>query len=82
MELNLDGKTCLITGASAGIGAAIARVAGEGVNLAILARRRATRDPCKIQETSGAVLNYCSGGPNGSRSPEQVKRADCFFGHA
>lgn len=41
MDLQLRGKTCLVTGASAGIGTGIARVmAREGVRLAILARRR------------------------------------------
>lgn len=40
MDLQLQDKTCLVTGASAGIGVAIARaVAQEGVRLAILARR-------------------------------------------
>ena len=41
MDLQLKGKTCLVTGASAGIGTAIARVmAREGTRLAILARRQ------------------------------------------
>lgn len=41
MDLRLDGKACLVTGASAGIGTAIAwALAREGVRLAILARRR------------------------------------------
>jgi 3-oxoacyl-[acyl-carrier protein] reductase len=41
MDLQLKDKTCLVTGASAGIGDGIARVmAREGVRLAILARRR------------------------------------------
>ena len=45
MDLKLDGKTCLVTGASAGIGVAIARVmAREGARLAILARRKAPMD--------------------------------------
>jgi len=40
MELNLGGRTCLVSGASAGIGAGIARVlASEGVSVAITARR-------------------------------------------
>jgi 3-oxoacyl-[acyl-carrier protein] reductase len=41
MDLKLTGKTCLVTGASAGIGQGIARsMAREGVRLAILARRQ------------------------------------------
>lgn len=45
MDLKLAGKTCLVTGASAGIGVAIARVlAREGAKLAILARRKAPMD--------------------------------------
>ena len=41
MDLQLHGKVCLVTGASAGIGTGIARIlAREGVRLAIAARRR------------------------------------------
>ncbi|HCA26993.1 MAG TPA: 3-oxoacyl-ACP reductase, partial [Betaproteobacteria bacterium] len=40
MELELSGRTCLVSGASAGIGAGIARVlAREGVRVAMTARR-------------------------------------------
>jgi 3-oxoacyl-[acyl-carrier protein] reductase len=40
MDLKLDGKTCLVTGASIGIGRGIAKVmAQEGCKLAVLARR-------------------------------------------
>lgn len=41
MDLELNGKTCLVTGASAGIGKAVARfMAEEGVKVAITARRQ------------------------------------------
>ncbi len=43
MDLELEGKTAIVTGGSKGIGKAIARaLAGEGVDVAIVARTRAT----------------------------------------
>lgn len=45
MDLELDGRTALVTGASTGIGTGIARaLAAEGVRLAITARRRELLD--------------------------------------
>src|SRR6476660_419073 len=45
MDLQLDGKTALVTGASAGIGRAIAtELAKEGVKLVVTGRRKAELD--------------------------------------
>lgn len=51
MDLQLKGKTALVTGASMGIGRAIAKgLAAEGVKLCIAARRRAL-----LEELSGEI---------------------------
>jgi 3-oxoacyl-[acyl-carrier protein] reductase len=55
MNLEISGKTALVTGASAGIGRAIAKaLAAEGVKLAVVARRRALLD--SLQQEIGAKL--------------------------
>ena len=58
MDLKLRGRTCLITGASAGIGAGIARVlASEGVKIAMTARRadQLEKLAAEIQESTGVA---------------------------
>lgn len=57
MDLQLRGKTALVTGASVGIGAAIAKALGaEGVKVAISARR-----VDKLRDTAAAII--AAGGP-------------------
>jgi 3-oxoacyl-[acyl-carrier protein] reductase len=55
VDLQISGKTALVTGASAGIGRAIAKsLAAEGVRLAVVARRRELLET--LQAESGAPL--------------------------
>jgi 3-oxoacyl-[acyl-carrier protein] reductase len=55
MDLGISGKTALVTGASAGIGRAIAKsLAAEGVKLAVVARRRDLLE--SLQKEIGAKL--------------------------
>ena len=55
MDLQISGKTALVTGASAGIGRAIAKtLAAEGVRLAVVARRRGLLET--LQAEVGAKL--------------------------
>jgi 3-oxoacyl-[acyl-carrier protein] reductase len=57
MDLQLQGKTCLVTGASRGIGHGAAKVlAAEGARVAILARRQALLEELAEEiATSGAA---------------------------
>ena len=56
MELGLQGKTALVTGASAGIGRGCAiALAKEGVRLAVVARRRQLLEELQ-QETGGPLV--------------------------
>ena len=51
-ETNLDGRTALVTGASSGIGRAIAIALGQaGVRVALCARRRA-----RLEEVAETIL--------------------------
>ncbi len=57
MDLRINGKTCLVTGASRGIGRGTAKVlAHEGCRVALVARRRALLDElaAEIRDAGGA----------------------------
>jgi len=55
MDLGISGKAALVTGASAGIGRAVARaLAAEGVRLAVVARRRDLLE--SLEQDIGAKL--------------------------
>lgn len=78
MDLKLDGKTCLVTGASAGIGVAIARVmAREGARLAILARRKAPMDALadEISAETGSRPTVIVADLMQQAAPESVRAA-------
>ena len=57
MELELKGKTALVTGASMGIGRAIAAaLAREGVKVAVVARRRKLLEALQSELKTGLVI--------------------------
>ena len=60
MDLGISGKTALVTGASAGIGRAIAKaLAAEGVRLAVVARRRALLETLQTEIGAGLTIIEC-----------------------
>jgi 3-oxoacyl-[acyl-carrier protein] reductase len=74
MELGLKGKTALVTGASMGIGRAIAAaLAKEGVRLAVMARRRHLLE--KLAEDTGAKLVLIECDFLRSDAPERIAKA-------
>jgi len=60
MDLQLAGRTALVTGASAGIGRGIAlALAREGVRLAVVARRRRLLEELQAEAGTGLVIIEC-----------------------
>ena len=60
MDLQISGKTALVTGASAGIGRAIAKtLAAEGVRLAVVARRRDLLESLQTEIGAKLVIIEC-----------------------
>ncbi len=65
--MSLEGKTAVITGASGGIGAAVARMLHErGVNVGLVSRRgsdlgldRALAAPCDVRDAAG-LKSFCN----------------------
>ena len=74
MDLQLSGKAALVTGASAGIGRAIAKaLAAEGVRLAVVARRRPLLGT--LQDEIGASLVIIDCDLMDEDAPRRVARA-------
>ena len=74
MNLQLAGRTALVTGASMGIGRGIARaLSAEGVKLAVMARRRNLLE--KLQEETGNALVIIECDFLAPDAPEKIARA-------
>ena len=74
MELQLRGRTALVTGASMGIGRAIAAsLAKEGVRLAVMARRRNLLE--ELRDETGSKLVIIESDLLKEEAPEAIARA-------
>jgi 3-oxoacyl-[acyl-carrier protein] reductase len=74
MNLDIAGKTALVTGASAGIGRAIAKsLAAEGVRVAVMARRRALLET--LEKEIGAKLVIIEADLMAEESPKKIADA-------
>ena len=74
MELGIRGKTALVTGASAGIGRAVAlALAKEGVRVAVVARRRKLLE--ELAKETGASLVIIEQDFLKEDAPERIARA-------
>jgi len=74
MDLGIRGKTALVTGASMGIGRAIAAaLAGEGARLAVVARRRNLLEELEAALKTGLLIIECD--LMRDDAPERISRA-------
>ena len=75
MEVRLDGRTAIITGASAGLGFAMAKeLAASGANVAMLARRPDVLEQAREQAAAGAQGGRVAGFVCDVAKADQIKQ--------